>query len=74
MVNGLIIPVTLGRGGIKANKREGDGGTPRGIFRPRLLWWRADRHCRPRTYLPTRAIGPNELEGPWSDIAEHMAA
>ncbi|MEW6151944.1 MAG: L,D-transpeptidase catalytic domain protein, partial [Pseudomonadota bacterium] len=26
----LTIPVALGRGGILANKREGDGGTPRG--------------------------------------------
>jgi L,D-peptidoglycan transpeptidase YkuD (ErfK/YbiS/YcfS/YnhG family) len=50
------IPVALGRGGIIANKREGDGGTPAGIFRPRRLWWRADRHPRPRTRLPVRAI------------------
>jgi L,D-peptidoglycan transpeptidase YkuD (ErfK/YbiS/YcfS/YnhG family) len=50
------VPVALGRGGIKANKREGDGGTPKGIFRPRQLWWRADRHPRPRTLLPVRAI------------------
>src|ERR1700722_4341386 len=35
------IPVALGRGGIIANKREGDGGTPMGTFRPRRLWWRA---------------------------------
>lgn len=53
---GWTIPVALGRGGIKANKREGDGGTPRGIFRPRQLWWRADRHCRPKTFLKTRPI------------------
>src|SRR3954453_6484411 len=46
------VPVALGRGGIKANKREGDGGTPRGTFRPRQLWWRADRYPRPRTVLP----------------------
>jgi L,D-peptidoglycan transpeptidase YkuD (ErfK/YbiS/YcfS/YnhG family) len=52
----LIIPVALGRGGILANKREGDGGTPRGTFHPRQLWWRADRHVRPLTYLPVRAI------------------
>jgi L,D-peptidoglycan transpeptidase YkuD (ErfK/YbiS/YcfS/YnhG family) len=52
----LTIPVALGRGGIKANKREGDGGTPRGVFRPRRLWWRADRHVRPNTFLPVRAI------------------
>ena len=55
---GQTIPVALGRGGILANKREGDGGTPRGTFRPRQVWWRADRHARPRTFLPVRAIQP----------------
>jgi L,D-peptidoglycan transpeptidase YkuD (ErfK/YbiS/YcfS/YnhG family) len=54
---GHVVPVALGRGGILANKREGDGGTPRGVFRPRRLWWRADRHPRPRTLLPVRRIG-----------------
>ncbi len=53
---GLTVPVALGRAGILANKREGDGATPRGIFRPRQLWWRADRHQRPRTFLPVRPI------------------
>src|SRR6267154_3708541 len=57
---GLTVPVALGRGGIRANKREGDGGTPRGIFRPRRLWWRADRHPRPRTFLAVRAIKPED--------------
>src|SRR5258708_4141728 len=57
---GQTIAVALGRGGIKANKREGDGGTPKGTFRPRQLWWRADRHPRPRTFLPVRAIGPED--------------
>src|SRR6202035_2039194 len=33
VVGGLTVPVALGRGGILANKREGDGGTPRGEFR-----------------------------------------
>src|SRR5947209_5722409 len=44
------IKVALGRGGIRANKHEGDGGTPKGTFRPRRLWWRADRHPRPQTF------------------------
>src|ERR1700704_4484531 len=57
---GHIVPVALGRGGIRANKREGDGGTPKGTFRPRQLWWRADRHPRPRTFLPIRAIRPED--------------
>ena len=58
--DGWTVPVALGRGGIIANKREGDGGTPKGIFRPRQLWWRADRHPRPRTLLPARAIRPDD--------------
>jgi L,D-peptidoglycan transpeptidase YkuD (ErfK/YbiS/YcfS/YnhG family) len=57
---GQTVPVALGRGGIRANKREGDGGTPKGIFRPRRVWWRADRHVRPRTFLPVRAIGSDD--------------
>ena len=54
----LALPVALGRGGIKANKREGDGGTPRGAFRLRQLWWRADKHPRPATALPVQRITP----------------
>jgi L,D-peptidoglycan transpeptidase YkuD (ErfK/YbiS/YcfS/YnhG family) len=48
--------VALGRGGIRANKFEGDGATPRGRFRLLRLWWRADRMPRPQTRLPVRAI------------------
>lgn len=57
---GQTVPVALGRGGIKANKREGDGGTPKGTFRARQLWWRTDRHPRPRALLPVRAIGSED--------------
>jgi L,D-peptidoglycan transpeptidase YkuD (ErfK/YbiS/YcfS/YnhG family) len=57
---GQTVPVALGRGGIVAHKREGDGGTPMGTFRPRRVWWRADRHPRPRTFLPVRAIRPED--------------
>jgi L,D-peptidoglycan transpeptidase YkuD (ErfK/YbiS/YcfS/YnhG family) len=60
IAGGQTLPVALGRGGIKANKREGDGATPKGIFLPRQLWWRADRHPRPRTFLPVRAIRPDD--------------
>jgi L,D-peptidoglycan transpeptidase YkuD (ErfK/YbiS/YcfS/YnhG family) len=55
-----LMPVALGRGGIRADKREGDGGTPRGRFHPVRLWWRADRLARPRTALPVRRIGRNQ--------------
>jgi L,D-peptidoglycan transpeptidase YkuD (ErfK/YbiS/YcfS/YnhG family) len=52
----LTVPVSLGRGGIKANKREGDGATPRGVFHLQRLWWRADRHPCPMTFLPAHRI------------------
>lgn len=58
MAGNATIPVALGRGGIRADKREGDGGTPRGVFCPVRLWWRADRHARPATLLPVRTIRP----------------
>jgi L,D-peptidoglycan transpeptidase YkuD (ErfK/YbiS/YcfS/YnhG family) len=55
----FAIPVALGRTGIRANKSEGDGATPRGRFRLVRLWWRADRHRRPPTLLPVRRIEPD---------------
>lgn len=58
--DGWSVPVGLGRGGILANKREGDGGTPRGVFRPRQLWWRPDRSARPASLLPIRPIRPED--------------
>jgi L,D-peptidoglycan transpeptidase YkuD (ErfK/YbiS/YcfS/YnhG family) len=56
----LTLPVALGRAGVKANKREGDGATPRGGFRLKRLWWRADRHARPATLLPVQRITPED--------------
>jgi L,D-peptidoglycan transpeptidase YkuD (ErfK/YbiS/YcfS/YnhG family) len=53
------LPVVLGRNGVSANKREGDGATPRGTFLPVRLWWRADRRLRIRTLLPVRRITPD---------------
>jgi L,D-peptidoglycan transpeptidase YkuD (ErfK/YbiS/YcfS/YnhG family) len=46
----------LGRTGVRALKREGDGGTPLGRFPVRQVLYRADRVARPRTRLPVRAI------------------
>ena len=55
-----IFPVALGRSGIRQNKREGDGATPRGRFRLLRIWWRPDRLTLPRTKLPLRRIGKDD--------------
>lgn len=53
---------TLGRGGIVASKREGDGGTPAGVHGIVGMLYRPDRMMRPTDWaLP---VGPNDL---WSD-------
>ena len=52
------IAVALGRSGVKADKREGDGATPAGRFRPVRLWWRKDRSPHPAALLPARTIDP----------------
>jgi len=57
----LTVPVAVGRGGVRANKREGDGATPAGRFQALRLWWRADRLPRPASLrLPPRRIGRSD--------------
>jgi L,D-peptidoglycan transpeptidase YkuD (ErfK/YbiS/YcfS/YnhG family) len=54
----------LGRAGLVADKREGDGGTPIGRFPFRRLLYRADRVGRIETRLPARHI---ERDDGWCD-------
>ncbi|HMG50128.1 MAG TPA: L,D-transpeptidase family protein [Inquilinus sp.] len=48
----------LGKGGVQADKREGDGATPAGRFALRRLLYRPDRGPAPATALPALAITP----------------
>jgi len=54
----LHAPCALGRSGIASRKREGDGTTPRGVFRLLAALYRPDRLPRPVTSLPLTAIDP----------------
>lgn len=54
----------VGRGGVRADKREGDGATPAGVFPLREVLYRADRVGRPATSLPATPIAADDG---WSD-------
>jgi L,D-peptidoglycan transpeptidase YkuD (ErfK/YbiS/YcfS/YnhG family) len=58
----------LGRSGVAAAKREGDGATPVGAFALRRVLYRADRLPAPRCALPIAAIA---REDGWCDDAKH---
>lgn len=52
----LTFDCVLGRAGVSARKREGDGATPVGTFALRQAFYRAERVAVPFTRLPLRAI------------------
>lgn len=56
IVDGRRLPCALGRGGIRADKREGDGATPAGLFPLRSVHYRAHRAGAPATALPRQPI------------------
>src|SRR5690606_11923123 len=63
-----VIPCSVGRGGIRADKREGDGATPTGRHRIVGLLYRPDRLPPPNGWA--RPIVPGDL---WCDASGHPA-
>lgn len=65
---GRGFPCAIGRSGIRASKREGDGATPIGEFELRRVLYRADRIPYPDTALEVTPIGPRDG---WCDAPGH---
>ncbi len=59
---GRIYPCSIGKTGVTATKREGDGATPAGVMQITGLWYRPDRLPPPAPWA--RTIGPGDL---WCD-------
>ncbi|MEO1192697.1 MAG: L,D-transpeptidase family protein [Pseudomonadota bacterium] len=57
-------PCAIGRAGVTADKREGDGATPLGSWPLRCLYLRPDKGLVPKSRLPAIFIRPNMG---WSD-------
>jgi L,D-peptidoglycan transpeptidase YkuD (ErfK/YbiS/YcfS/YnhG family) len=65
LVAGAVrMPCAFGRGGRRAQKREGDGATPRGRFGLLILRFRLDRTPRPGARLPCAPLQRCDL---WCD-------
>jgi len=62
----LHFPAAIGKAGVRALKREGDGATPRGLWPAIGVYYRPDRLRRPRASLPAKPLRP---EFGWCDAA-----
>jgi L,D-peptidoglycan transpeptidase YkuD (ErfK/YbiS/YcfS/YnhG family) len=67
-VMGLVLRCALGKGGVSAFKREGDGASPRGRCPLRRVWIRRDRRQPPVGGLPVRLT--TQGDG-WCDDTRH---
>lgn len=56
----LTFDCILGKGGVLAEKREGDGATPLGTFAIRQLFYRPDVYSDIETGLSKEALAPND--------------
>jgi L,D-peptidoglycan transpeptidase YkuD (ErfK/YbiS/YcfS/YnhG family) len=71
-LGGRLVPCALGWGGVKpaADKREGDGASPAGVWLIRRVLFRPDREALPQTALPVTEIKP---EDGWCDAPDDPA-
>jgi L,D-peptidoglycan transpeptidase YkuD (ErfK/YbiS/YcfS/YnhG family) len=65
---GQLFRAACGRGGMRADKQEGDGATPVAVLPLRRVLYRADRVARPAAAVPVEPLAPNDG---WCDDPTH---
>jgi len=70
---GRLFACTIGRGGITAQKREGDGATPVGVHRIVGMLFRPDRMVRPTNWAVPIHPGDIWSDDPGAQDYNHMA-
>lgn len=68
LLGGETFRAALGRGGVRADKQEGDGATPAGVLPLRRVLYRADRVPPPDCAVPIEPLAPDDG---WCDDAAH---
>ena len=71
-LGGLVFRAAVGRGGVRRDKREGDGATPAGFLPLRRLLYRADRVKAPTLFINGQHY-ENRIEGPLLEQAVRAA-
>jgi L,D-peptidoglycan transpeptidase YkuD (ErfK/YbiS/YcfS/YnhG family) len=64
----LRLPVAIGRGGMRVDKREADGATPIGRFRLLRVWRRPDRPSLGKSGIAERRTRKTDI---WCDASGH---
>jgi len=60
VLRGLVFRASLGRRGVRPDKREGDEATPTGVLPLRRVLYRADRVRAPDCAVPVEPVAPND--------------
>ena len=68
VLRGETLRAALGRGGVRADKSEGDDATPLGLLPLRRVLYRADRSRAPVCALPVELLAPDDG---WCDDPTH---
>jgi L,D-peptidoglycan transpeptidase YkuD (ErfK/YbiS/YcfS/YnhG family) len=68
LLRGETYRAALGRGGVRADKSEGDGATPAGLLTLRRVLYRADHGRAPACAVPIEPLSPDDG---WCDDPSH---